>query len=126
RELECLTWMRPATAIAIGAPVIIFALQCLGVTWPVIGSGWARLSPADWPVAAETALRDAVRRSASHGRVFNELAFGGYLIYRVPEAKVYIDDRCELYGESGLRRYVELLCDPKQFVAQARYYDVRV
>lgn len=46
-------------------------------------------------------------------RVFNDLNFGGFVIhylrsdYRWPGAKVFIDDRCELYQTSFLRSYCE-------------------
>jgi hypothetical protein len=50
-----------------------------------------------------------------HARVFNDMRFGGYLIYSVPGTRVYIDDRCELYGDAALRRYHEILARPELF-----------
>ena len=34
--------------------------------------------------------------------IFNELTFGGFLIYYTPGYRVFIDDRCELYGNEWL------------------------
>jgi hypothetical protein len=43
------------------------------------------------------------------GLLFHDAAAGGYLIYAVwPERLVFIDDRAELYGEDGFRRFTDL------------------
>jgi hypothetical protein len=43
------------------------------------------------------------------GLLFHDAAVGGYLIYAVwPERLVFIDDRAELYGEDGFRRFTDL------------------
>ena len=43
------------------------------------------------------------------GRLFNDTAVGGYLIYAAwPEREVFIDDRAELYGFEGLDRFHDL------------------
>lgn len=66
---------------------------------------WARPATASWPAELETEL-DALPRPAGRPlRVFNESRYGGYLIYRYPERRVFIDGRCELYGEPFLRTY---------------------
>ncbi len=55
------------------------------------------------PIAALAAAPDPLTR----GRVLNDYAFGGYLIWRgVP---VFIDSRAELYGEQSLREYAKLV-----------------
>src|SRR5262249_41385486 len=38
---------------------------------------------------------------------FNEMLFGGFLIYYTPGLRVFIDDRCELYGDQGLLDYAD-------------------
>src|SRR5262249_4397444 len=38
-------------------------------------------------------------------RIFNDYLFGGFLIYYTPGLKVFIDDRCELYGDDWLIQY---------------------
>jgi hypothetical protein len=34
--------------------------------------------------------------------IFNEMLYGGFLIYYTPHLRIFIDDRCELYGDEGL------------------------
>ncbi|MEX0615922.1 MAG: hypothetical protein WD177_08435, partial [Methylophaga sp.] len=41
------------------------------------------------------------------GKIFNQLDFGGILIFHCPRLKIFIDDRCELFGEAALREYCE-------------------
>ena len=35
-------------------------------------------------------------------RIFCEYAYGGFLIYHAPGYRVFIDDRCELFGDEFL------------------------
>ncbi|HHT9126465.1 MAG TPA: hypothetical protein ACFYD6_11700 [Candidatus Brocadiia bacterium] len=44
------------------------------------------------------------------GRMFNEFAWGGYLIYRLyPGQKVFIDGRADMYGEPFVKDYLEVI-----------------
>ncbi len=122
------------------AALIVVALSALlktaGADVPVIGANWANASDRHWPVAAVEAARRAARSiqrdagSALGGRepvrVFNDLGFGGYLIYFAPELPVYIDDRCELYGDAGLRRYREIVSHPELFIGLADYDNINL
>lgn len=103
----------------------IFTLQCMRIQAPLIGSNWARLGPKNWPVAATEVLREELKQPGSTGRVFNALNFGGYLIYKLPDARIYMDDRCELYGESGLADYLDLMRNPMRFDDVARQFDIQ-
>ena len=44
-------------------------------------------------------------------RIFNTYDFGGYLIYRFADTnnKVFVDGRAEMYGDSFIRRYFDLI-----------------
>lgn len=43
------------------------------------------------------------------GNIFNSYNWGGYIIWnRYPQQRVYIDGRCDLYGESFVNRYVDI------------------
>ena len=106
------------TPLALGVICLALTIQYLGVKVPVVGGGWARLSPEYWPIAAAPALRDTIRTSGDP-RVFNQMTFGGYLIYAVPEARVFIDDRCELYGDAFLLQYESVMTRPEEFDAVA-------
>ena len=112
--------------LAIPAALVLLALslQAAGIRCPIIGSGWFRLDPKVWPVEATVALKEHMGESPEDRRVFNDMRFGGYLIYRAADARIYIDDRCELYREHGLRRYVELRKNPALIEGLAAYRDV--
>jgi hypothetical protein len=90
-------------------PVVVLmlaaALQLTGLRVPVVGRGWVRLDPADWPVELLPELRKIEREHPEGSRVFNEFTLGGFLVYHTPGLKIFIDDRCELYGDAWLARY---------------------
>ena len=113
---------------AIPATLVLLAvvLQTAGIRCPLIGAGWCRLNGRYWPVAATRVLDDYVAKHPADRRVFNDMLFGGYLIYRAPKTLVYIDDRCELYRQSGLRRYVELHDHPARLEGLAAIDGLRL
>src|SRR5262249_3407277 len=39
-------------------------------------------------------------------RIFCEYAYGGFLIYYCPGYRVFVDDRCELFGDDFLTHFV--------------------
>jgi hypothetical protein len=45
-----------------------------------------------------------IRNQAIRGNMLNDYDFGGYLIWAMPEQKVFIDGRCDIYEWSGLLR----------------------
>ncbi len=55
------------------------------------------------PVSAAEYLRDH-----PGGKLFNEMGYGSYLIWAVPEQKVFIDPRIELYGLKQWNDYVDI------------------
>ncbi|HEX7362825.1 MAG TPA: hypothetical protein VF283_20230 [Bryobacteraceae bacterium] len=49
-----------------------------------------------------------IERSGASGRMLNEYAYGGYLIWAAPKGKVFIDGRCDLYDHAGvLAEYIK-------------------
>jgi hypothetical protein len=99
----------PALAI-----LVAFALQVNRVPVPVVGSGWARLNPECIP----SDLTDEVRAYAASvppgTRIWNDANLGGYLIYHAPTLKIFMDDRCELYGDDWMRAYTDALVLPPE------------
>jgi hypothetical protein len=84
--------------------------------------GLACLDPDHWPVGIESDLR-AIPNGE---RLFNDLNFGGFVIGFVPQRKVFIDDRCELYGDEFLRDYAHAERQaPERLDAWQREYDFR-
>lgn len=105
--------------------VILAAVVCqaAGLRVPVLGRGWARLDPERWPVALLPDLRRIEAESPGRVRIFNDYALGGFLIFYTPRLRVFIDDRCELYGDAWLSRYVEASRQrPEQIESWARRY----
>lgn len=91
-------------ALAVATSMILHATQ---VPLPVIGSGWARLSPENFPTELVAELQRFAGENRDGTPIFNDLDFGGFVIYFAPTLRVFIDDRCELYGEDRLRQYDE-------------------
>ncbi|PYT02713.1 MAG: hypothetical protein DMF60_20570 [Acidobacteria bacterium] len=60
---------------------------------------------------------DYIRQAGLTGRMLNEYEFGGYLIWALPEQKVFIDGRCDLFDWTGVLteygRWATLSEDPK-------------
>lgn len=81
---------------------------------------WVRLNPAYWPVDMLPDLRNFEKILPSGTRIFNDMLFGGFLIYHIPSFRVLIDDRCELYGDDFIIRYVK--ADRNDFDAWATKY----
>jgi hypothetical protein len=94
----------PVAMILLGA-----ILQGAGVRAPILGRGWARLDPHQWPVELLPELRLAEQDPPEGARIFNDYHFGGFLIYYAPGFKVFIDDRCELYGDEWLFRFSDAM-----------------
>ncbi len=94
----------PAVAV-VGA----LLLQVFGVAVPVVGRGWARLDPAYSPLPLTDTLKEYARTAGPDARIYNDANLGGYLIYHVPELKIFMDDRFELYGDAWTRDYVDMI-----------------
>jgi hypothetical protein len=86
--------------------LIALILQVGQVPVPVVGHGWARLDPNYWPVELLPQLRILENERPEGTAIFNEYLFGGFLIYHTPGFRVFVDDRCELYGDRWLEEYV--------------------
>lgn len=94
-------WLLPATSI-----LAAFVLQAAGIEAPLVGHGWAQLDDTLWPVELNPELAE-LRREPDGTRIFNDLTYGGYLIYYVPNLRVFVDDRCELHDPRWLKEYVD-------------------
>ena len=99
----------PATWVLLPLAVVgaALAIQAAGLEVPVVGRGWAQFDQARWPIAMLPDLQDVADRSDPRADVpiFNDLLFGGFLIYYEPRSRVFIDDRCPLYGTEFLLAY---------------------
>jgi hypothetical protein len=93
--------------ISAGVVLMSLALQAAGIRAPVVGRGWVKLDPKHWPVELLPELRQLDREHPAGTRIFNDFLYGGFLIYFTPGLKVFIDDRCEVYGDQFLTQYAE-------------------
>jgi hypothetical protein len=100
---------RSRTVVGLGLPSAVLAasliVQSTGWQMPLIGRGWARLDANYWPTELLAELREVEHQRPDGTPIFNDMLFGGFLIYHTPRFRVFIDDRCELYGDAGLLEY---------------------
>jgi hypothetical protein len=90
-------------AVVMGA----LALQIAGISLPLLGRGWAHLDPRVCPVDLLPEIHARAGGPTNGTPIFNDMLYGGFLIYSAPEFRVFIDDRCELYGDSMLEAYAD-------------------
>jgi hypothetical protein len=92
--------------VPLAVVLLAVALQVGRVAAPVIGRGWVHLDPAHWPVALLPDLKAIAQTGGERPRIFNDMLFGGFLIFHTPRLAIFIDDRCEYYGREFLEAYV--------------------
>jgi hypothetical protein len=85
------------------------------VAVPVVGHGWARFDPNFVPGDLTPTVERYVNQPGT--RVFNDANLGGYLIYHAPHAKIFMDDRCELYGDEWIKNYADAMGEPPEKLA---------
>lgn len=101
-------WMViPAVAV-----LAAFGLQVAKVPVPLVGRGWARLDPYLVPDDITPQVQRLVNKPGV--RVFNDANLGGYLMYFAPHAKIFMDDRCELYGDAWIENYSDVMGLPPE------------
>jgi hypothetical protein len=98
------------------AMIILFALglQANRIAVPVVGHGWARLDPQVIPSDLIDEIRAYAASVPPGTRIFNDANLGGFLIYHTPSLKIFMDDRCELYGDDQIEYYSETLGLPPE------------
>jgi hypothetical protein len=67
---------------------------------------------------------DFIRRTGLSGRMLNEYVYGGYLIWALPEHKVFIDGRADVYEWTGVfadyMNWVNIKTDPNLLLDKYR------
>lgn len=106
-------WWQPAIVVTvlvlITSAIIHNVGPSRGRTW-----SWARPHSANWPVELLPALQQYSEGGRRSINILNDEEYAGFLIYNCPEYKVFIDSRCELYGDDFLRQYVQHQGDPEK------------
>jgi hypothetical protein len=94
----------------LGLPLLVvltaFLLQTTGQPVPVVGAGWVQHDPRHWPVELLDVLQENEPRSSVGNHLFNDYIDGGFVIYHAPGYKVFVDDRCEVFGGEWLLNFV--------------------
>ena len=99
-------------------------LQVAGLPIPVVGRGWAQPHPATCPLQVLPELRAGEGERPNGTPIFNDMRYGGFLIYYTPNYRVFIDDRCELYGEQWLQQNANAAWhDPQRLKQWAQEYE---
>jgi hypothetical protein len=95
--------------------VVLGMLVYLSLSQRTLHSGpsLAKLDPQHWPIELLPELQKYEKARPEGTPIFNDMLFGGFLIYFTPGLRVFIDDRCELYGDGRLLAYVR--AEPSQF-----------
>jgi hypothetical protein len=81
-------------------PTIMAAAIILAVNFPF--SERARFNPKRFPVTATADIA-----ALPSGPMFNEMEWGGYLLYAQPGLKIFIDGHADFFGESLVREYLQ-------------------
>ena len=84
-------------------PALILGLVATSVALTVGRERYA-FEAESFPVAAMKALDEL----KPHGNLFNEMPWGGYLLYSRPEVPVFIDGQTDFYGEELSRDYLRI------------------
>ena len=103
------------------AAVVLLALvlQVARVPVPLVGSGWATHDSRHWPADALADLKANEPKPGEPNKLFNAgYIDGGFVIYHAPGYKVFVDDRCELFGGPWLKEFVAAQESPAPALAK--------
>ena len=104
--LACAAVLVALLMLVFRVPAVKFQLGSIELATP--GHGCAKLDPDYWPVDLLPELKQHQKTSRDGTPIFNEYLFGGFLIYFTPGYRVFVDDRCELFGDRWLNEYVRV------------------
>jgi hypothetical protein len=94
-------YQKPPETLPPAAPLWALALALFLLT-AFLPLRFAQLDPERWPVGFATDLARHEHDRPEGTRIFNTLNDGGFLIRYFPGYRVFLDDRCELYGGAWL------------------------
>jgi hypothetical protein len=115
--------LRPAL-IPAGFVLASLLFHLAHLRMPLLGRGWAQPILSSNPIDLLPDLRQFEGDSEQGVPIFNDMLYGGFLIYHTPGFRVFIDDRCELYQDERLLEYANALWrDPSQIDSWANHYD---
>jgi hypothetical protein len=106
-------YLLPGAAVLVTFLVLVYRIpartfQVGPIELATPGHGCAKLDPDYWPVDLLPELEKHQKARPDGTPIFNEYLFGGFLIYFTPGYRVFVDDRCELFGDRWLNEYVQV------------------
>jgi hypothetical protein len=104
-------------AVITGVALIVFNGSA---QLPSTAQKWVKLDDAHWPIEILPELQTIEKSRPQGTPIFNDMLFGGFLIYHTPGFRVFIDDRCELYGDKFIIKYVK--ADRTDYAAWEQFY----
>lgn len=118
---------RSSTVARVNA-ALLAAVVAGGVALAVVRAAPANQAPA---IADSVPMRAAawLDEHAANARIFNTYSWGGYLARRLPQARVFIDGRSDIYGDEPIRRFAathDVAVDPSVLLDEARIDTVLV
>jgi hypothetical protein len=96
------TWQKTVNLSLIGILTFAAVVKLWLVTYPVLVETTTAQS---FPVEAVKILQ----QYQATGRVFNEYNWGGYLVWTIPQVKVFVDGRTDLYGDAILGEWIQII-----------------
>ena len=116
----------PAVILPVVLIIVAVVLQTAQVPVPLIGRGWAGPDRSRFPVELVPEIEQINAAADPNEPIFNDLNFGGFVIFHAPRMRVFIDDRCALYGTEFLTAYEDArLNHPGELDAWQRKYGFR-
>jgi hypothetical protein len=92
---------------AVVAVAVSWTLQAKQVEVPGVGYGSAKFDAKAWPFDLLDVIREHEPKSPGETvNVFNGYSDGGFFIYYAPNYRVFVDDRCEVFGDDWLVEFV--------------------
>ena len=96
-------------------------IQVARMPVPVIGSGWAHaLTRSTGRSRCSTRSRRNEPKPGEPNHIFNDYVDGGFIIYHAPGYKVFVDDRCEVFGGPWLVGFRQGRVRPDTATARSR------
>lgn len=94
-------WMPLVNGVLLALIGLAALVKAAAVTLPPVMDEAVR---ANFPAGAV----DWMKANQVEGRLFNEYAWGGYLIRSLPDVPVYVDGRTDLYGDDLLGQWLRV------------------
>jgi len=96
------------------SPALVFLISIISATGLLVFGGYqlihlnqkqSELTEQSFPIRAVQYIKD----KGINGKIFNSYNWGGYMIWNLyPQTSVFIDGRCDMYGASFVKRFVDI------------------